>query len=128
MEDWSGSNDRLEIAVYQGVVASHILINKNLVQFYKSGVVSNEACLEGVPNERIATVIATTGYARNGVNLESLGLGQGVSKPFWQVRWAYGPNYGVYGSMWIEKWSQSSSTYGPCNIHTVNRLFRMKRY
>jgi hypothetical protein len=77
------------------------------VQFYQKGVVTNQACYEGSSDDGMYSTIATTGYTRVGVKLENHGVGQQISKPFWQVRWAYGPNYGVFGSMWIEKWNGS---------------------
>jgi hypothetical protein len=72
--------------------------------------------------------VAVTGYSRLGVKLEDLGLGQGMSAPFWQVRWAYGPNYGINGSMWIEKWNGSREQTGPCDIHRQCNLPIMKKY
>jgi hypothetical protein len=79
-------------------VASRIVIVKKTAQFYQKGVVPNSTCSAGLENEPMKSVIAVIGYNRIGVDM---GLGQGISKPFWQVRWAYGPNYGVFGSMWI---------------------------
>jgi hypothetical protein len=57
--------------------------------------VTNQACVEGGEDDEMISSIAITGYTRVGVNLENRGVGQPISKPFWQVRWAYGPNYGV---------------------------------
>ena len=112
------SDQALEKGVQQGVVVNCISINKKIVQFYKSGVVTNKDC-QGSYLEKMFSQIATTGYTR---------IGKAGSKPFWQVRWAYGPNYGVYGSMWIEKWNDSTSSNGPCYLQANNRLWIMKKY
>ena len=45
-----------------------------------------------------------------------------------EVRWAYGPEYGIYGSMWIEKMNGSTDARGPCYLHNRNFLPVMKKY
>jgi hypothetical protein len=80
-----------------------------------------EACSQGHMDDKVTLVVATTGYTRVGVSQDSHGLGQGMSKPFWQVRWAYGPNYGVFGSMWIEKLNGSDEERG--HVISITLIF-----
>jgi hypothetical protein len=37
-------------------------------------------------------------------------------RPYWKVRWAFGTNYGLSGSMLVEKINGSTDSNGPCDI------------
>jgi Cathepsin propeptide inhibitor domain (I29)/Papain family cysteine protease len=109
----------LEDKVQKGVVIARVYFNRKVVQFYTRGVVMNKQCDEGFSSDKGYFVIAVTGYSRKG---------DGQSGAFWQVRFAYGDNYGVFGSMWVEKENGSFSSFGPCEIHYEGMLPIAKKW
>lgn len=122
-------NDKeLEDFVKKGVTTSKIFINTKLVQFYSSGVVTDSMCHDGHPMDRKFFTVAITGYNRKGTE-QSQGLTQQVlNKPYWQVRWAYGAQYGINGSMRIEKQNDGGISLGPCQIYQESWLPIAKKY
>ena len=131
------SDSKLEQGVQKGIVNTKIWINTKVIQFYQKGVVNNQECWEGAGQYNRWFYVAISGYnrvgAKNkhfgvGAKNEHFGVGQGVSRPFWQLRWAFGPNYGIFGSMWVEKWNDSTDMFGPCSLHSYNQLPVMRKY
>ena len=121
------SDKKLEIAVSKGVTMARLYMNKKLVQFYQNGVVTNSACDEGWGSDKGYFTVAITGYTRGNSVSGQFGQ-QPVRNSFWQTRWAYGRNYGVYGSMWVQKDNGSTSSYGPCEVHWETWFPYLKKY
>lgn len=86
----------IEDEILGGPLLARLWINTKIQQFYKFGVLTQEQCDSG--SEQTFYYAAVTGFNRLGVN---------GSKPFYQLRGSFGPNWGMNGSLRIEKYNDA---------------------
>lgn len=102
------------------VVSNNVRMDKQYLQLYNSGVVLKKQCLEMKDSAKSMYIaMAITGYDR---------IGKNGSGPFWKVRGSFGPNWGMNGSMRIQREIGDINIFGPCNLHYVVQLPIARKY